>query len=773
MRHLLLLIVATLAFAVPALAAQPALTSEERAIYQKSFGAAKLEALDKSPNKDFDLRGARGEIATFVDRSKQSAYRNLTSAAAVDTNKISQLLSGSAPAAAPAPPPATTPRVVATAASAPPRASAAAPAPTSVVVTPAAEPPERNWFLRTFVYPSQPARAPAPTPAPAAAQSSSAIPYPTAAELKYASAVDAQSIAKAPLGPERDKQITALRSRIAAGLPADKQAAYKSQVIMFTVVPTNTGLIDDFLAKNKSTPPADGKGTGGKSGGAGRTAGAATDGATVTTSQTTTTSSKPDYAAKQLTTREQAWLDPADNRAYKSGKETPENLKKTRANVAKVLPEGFATGYNTATESLNSGVIDAFLLTAVQLSADEQSKLDIPWTPGIAEKIKLKNAAPLGPKEGSAPPAARKDLTITPKTVREHYLAVINFYLKNGLPDPQHTRNPSEIVKRYRAIIPKPAPPAAVPAVAPTVLTREHVEIWIQFLTPTQKQQYEDEKRKILEQPDSEARRKALYDLDTTYFRYAIQNIVNAKNSPESWEDFLKKFKALTPEQRRLLLNSPEVAPLLSKIKEAARKDIDLFNALSDMHKKDVCAPLKNGAAQAGPSGYSLSPLEQGKTGVEGLKKTAVNLGITPPNLEGSQGSGINFSKTIAKNTPESTSVVPKKMRIAEEEGAASAGFSDNVRIACMCVINDCTPPTPQTAQDGASKAIEKDEGKSKPWYEKIDKAMAANLKAGAAGAIVGMLIGSFFAFPLGPIVGAAIGGAAFFGANWLANKAP
>ncbi len=80
--------------------------------------------------------------------------------------------------------------------------------------------------------------------------------------------------------------------------------------------------------------------------------------------------------------------------------------------------------------------------------------------------------------------------------------------------------------------------------------------------------------------------------------------------------------------------------------------------------------------------------------------------------------------------------------------------------------ITHSGPPAlhPGTDKDPTSKE------EKKGFLESLSKEQASNVKAAVAGAVFGMLLGSFFG-PVGMIAGAAIGGGTFFGANYAANK--
>lgn len=181
----------------------------------------------------------------------------------------------------------------------------------------------------------------------------------------------------------------------------------------------------------------------------------------------------------------------------------------------------------------------------------------------------------------------------------------------------------------------------------------------------------------------------------------------------------------------------------------AGKRDLEVFNSLGPDEKADLCKPFKAGVAQ-GSAADSRNATELGGTG-----NAQAQLKQTAANLTGS-------AATSAPQPPNGT-----------------AGFSEAVRKACFEFLAGATKPTGPIAgptvppSPGMKAGSDKNPTpEKKGFFDSMDKETAANVKAGVAGAFVGILVGSFFG-PGGMILGALIGGGLFFGANYAANKMP
>ncbi|MBI3564613.1 MAG: hypothetical protein HY079_05385 [Elusimicrobia bacterium] len=194
-----------------------------------------------------------------------------------------------------------------------------------------------------------------------------------------------------------------------------------------------------------------------------------------------------------------------------------------------------------------------------------------------------------------------------------------------------------------------------------------------------------------------------------------------------------------------------KIADVLKKYRTiAAKRDTEVFKSLGPDEKADLCKPFKTAAAQ-GTAADSQNAKEMGGTG-----NARSQLDQTAASLTGG-------AATSAPQPP-----------------SATAGFSEPVHKACLEFLAGAKAPTgplagptvPPSPGMKPGTSADPNPKKKEGIFDSMSKETSANLRAGAVGAILGLLIGSLFG-PGGAILGAAIGGAAFFGANYAMVKMP
>jgi hypothetical protein len=196
----------------------------------------------------------------------------------------------------------------------------------------------------------------------------------------------------------------------------------------------------------------------------------------------------------------------------------------------------------------------------------------------------------------------------------------------------------------------------------------------------------------------------------------------------------------------------------------AATRDIDVFTNLDPDVKKDLCAPYKNYIAGSGtPAGTAPSACDPTLIDISKCKQP----GKQPDRA------------CIAELTKQCQTAHPQT---PTPPSSALPPLDSKVQAACAAINNSMTLPTGGSGgpvvgdvpSPGSHPGTDKDPkpADKKGFFDSMSKEMASNIKAGVAGAVFGLLLGSFFG-PVGMLVGAAIGGGAFFGGNMVANKLP
>lgn len=196
----------------------------------------------------------------------------------------------------------------------------------------------------------------------------------------------------------------------------------------------------------------------------------------------------------------------------------------------------------------------------------------------------------------------------------------------------------------------------------------------------------------------------------------------------------------------------------------AATRDVDVFTSLDPDVKKDLCAPYKNYIAGNGtPAGTTPSACDPTQIDTSKCKQ---------PGKQPDRACIADLTKQCVTAHPQ-TPTPPSN---------ALPPLDPKVQAACAALNNSLTPPTGGSGgpivgdvpSPGSHPGTDKDpKGKDKKgFFDSMSKETASNIKAGVAGAVFGLLLGSFFG-PVGMLVGAAIGGGAFFGGNMVANKLP
>lgn len=235
--------------------------------------------------------------------------------------------------------------------------------------------------------------------------------------------------------------------------------------------------------------------------------------------------------------------------------------------------------------------------------------------------------------------------------------------------------------------------------------------------------------------------------------------VVTAPTSPAASTRLSEKeLAALTPEEKKAYeaelaaagKDADKIAAVNKKYRNiAAKRDPDVFSSLDASEKAALCAPFKAGAVQ-GTVADNKSSSELGGTGTakDQLNQTADRLATT-------QGPG---PVTAPPATP-------------------GSDISPKVKEQCMIFLASQSAPPPAPG-GGLTTTVPKPGTDKDPtpakkgFFDSMSKETSANIKAGVAGAFIGLLFGSFFG-PVGMIVGAAIGGGLFFGGNYVANKLP
>lgn len=307
-------------------------------------------------------------------------------------------------------------------------------------------------------------------------------------------------------------------------------------------------------------------------------------------------------------------------------------------------------------------------------------------------------------------------VTLTNANARKDYEGeMAPLATEGGHPVPKETRRANAIVAKYRAMLKAAGVAPAAPGV-PTDVTAG----------PAGAGGLTDREQKTLTDAEKAAYKKEIDD---------------AKGDKD-------KIAAIAQKYRKI----------------AAGRDIDVFHNLPDDQQKDLCAPYKNYVAG---SGAPVSADQAAACSNPDLK----------PCLK-KDGKGYDEkcvadlkAKCVATQGPAATT-----------PSASLPPLSDDVKKACAALNQSLTPPagpgpgpvTTTVPDPSTKKGTDKDPKKEekKGFFDSMTKETASNIKAGAAGAVLGILVGSFFG-PVGMLVGAAIGGGALFGANYALNKMP